>query len=364
MYRSRVIGQEEAGKYNEYIARAPKGHILQSYEWGEIKGRGEWQPIRVLLENERQEPQAAISLLKRDIPKLGRSIFYAPRGPVGDIHNPELLDALFAEVRNLAKKHRAVMLKIDPDVPAHDELFADYLRTRGFAGAEKGEGFEGVQPKHVFRLDISADEETLFQSFHPKTRYNIRLAQKKGVTINENCRKEDLPVFYEILKETTERDRFLVRPYPYFADLWDYLAPPGYLKLFMACYEGKPVAGTLAFLFGDKAWYIYGASSNSHRNVMPNYLLQWNMIKWAKANNCTLYDFRGVPGNLSEDNPLYGLFRFKKGFNGEYTEFIGEYDLIFSPFYYRLWTVLEPLYQKNIRRLLRWRKRVLAAKGS
>ena len=356
MYRSQIVGPEDRDKFNNYVAWAPKGHILQSYEWGEIKGCGEWQPIRLLLENERQEPQGAITILKRSIPRLGKAIFYAPRGPVGDIHNPVMLDALFNEVKLLAKKHRAVFLKIDPDVPAQDKLFFEYLQSRGFVSTEKGEGFEGVQPKHVFRLDIRADEETLFEQCHQKTRYNIRLAQKKGVTIHEDCSKDELPVFYEILKETTERDKFIVRPYGYFSDLWDYLVPPGYIKLFMAYYEGKPIAGTLAFLFGDKAWYIYGASSNSHRNVMPNYLLQWTMIKWAKANNCKLYDFRGVPGNLAEDNPLYGLFRFKKGFNGEYTEFIGEYDLIFSPLFYRLWTILEPLYQKNIRRLIRLKK--------
>jgi len=149
-----------------------------------------------------------------------------------------------------------------------------------------------------------------------------------------------------------------VRPYGYFSDLWGYLLPEGYLKLFMAYYEGQPIAGTLAFLFGDKAWYIYGASSNSARNVMPNYLLQWTMIKWAKENNCLMYDFRGVPGHVPEDHPLYGLYRFKKGFNGFYTEFVGEYDQVYSHFYYRLWNTLEPLYQKNIRRLIALKKKL------
>jgi len=358
MYYSRVIGPEEKDYFNEFVAHAPKGHILQSYEWGEIKGRGEWQPVRLLVEDKQGAPQAALSILKRRIPGLGKSIFYAPRGPVGDVDNWDLMDFMMGEVRKLARQQGAVFLKIDPDIPVDDHKFGRYLKSRGFVCAEKGEGFEGVQPRFVFRLDLTPDEETLFDRFHPKTRYNIRLAQKKGVEIRDNCSKEDLPVFYELLKETTERDKFLVRAYSYFSDLWDYLVPPGYFRLFMAYYEGRPVAGTLAFLFGKKAWYIYGASSNAYRNVMPNYLLQWTMIKWARQNDCTLYDFRGVPGELSEDNPLYGLYRFKKGFNGEYTEFIGEYDLVFSPFFYRLWHTLEPLYQKNIRRLIRFRKKL------
>lgn len=358
MYSSRLIGPDEKEYFNSFVASAPKGHILQSYEWGEIKGQGEWRPFRLLVEDSGGQPQAALSILKRRIPGLGKSIFYAPRGPVGDIHNEELLDFLWAEVKTLARKHQAVFLKIDPDVPKDDNQFSRYLKSRRFVSTEKGEGFEGVQPKFVFRLKLDKDEDTIFNDFHQKTRYNIRLAQKKGVEIKENCGKEELPIFFEILKETTERDKFLVRPYSYFSTLWDYLTPPGYLKLFMAYYEGKPIAGTLAFLFGPTAWYIYGASSNSYRNVMPNYLLQWTMIRWAKANNCSMYDFRGVPGNLSEDNPLYGLFRFKKGFNGDYTEFVGEYDLVFSPFYYWLWNTLEPVYQKNIRRLINLKKKL------
>ena len=101
--------------------------------------------------------------------------------------------------------------------------------------------------------------------------------------------------------------------------------------------EGAPIAGTLAIHYGDKVWYLYGASSNEHRNLMPNYLLQWRMIQWAVETGCRVYDFRGVSGNVSEDNPLYGLFRFKQGFGGDFTEFVGEEDLVLSPVIY--WAV-------------------------
>lgn len=362
MYQSRLIEPKEKALFNKFVASAPKGHILQSWQWGEIKGRGEWRPVRILVENEQGSPCAALTILQRRLPLLSKMIFYAPRGPVGDIDNWELMDFLFTAAMRLAESREAVFLKIDPDVPAENERFREYLRSRKFISAETGEGFEGVQPKYVFRLDITPPEEELFKSFHEKTRYNIRLAQRKGVEIKEDCTKEDLPVFYQLLKETTERDKFLVRPFAYFADLWKYLSPGGHIKLFMAYYEGAPIAGTLAFLFGDKAWYIYGASSNSHRNVMPNYLLQWTMIKWAQSQGCTMYDFRGVPGHLTEDNPLYGLYRFKKGFNGVYTEFIGEYDLVISPFWYKFWTRFEPFYQKNVRRLINLKKKMTKRK--
>ena len=174
--------------------------------------------------------------------------------------------------------------------------------------------------------------------------------------------RECLPEFYRILTTTATRDHFLIRPYSYFEGFYDHLHPVGQTELFMAYYEGEAIAGTLAFRMGDKAWYIYGASANSHRNLMPNYLIQWTMIEWAKAQGCTMYDFRGVPGHVAEDHPLYGLVKFKKGFGGKYTEFIGEYDLVFNSAKYGLYNFLEPIYQKNVRRVINLKKKLKGQK--
>ncbi|MBM7866536.1 peptidoglycan bridge formation glycyltransferase FemA/FemB family protein [Heliobacterium gestii] len=351
----RELGIQDKERFNRFMAEHPKGHVLQSWEWGDVKSRTGWQPHRLMVEEE-GTPLAAVSILKRRIPALGKHIFYAPRGPVIDPARPDVADRLLEGIAALARREKAVFLKIDPDVIEPAPAWTDYLRSRGFRLVDKGEGFEGVQPRHVFRLDISDDLEQVFARFHQKTRYNIRLAEKKGVVVDENCGKEELPGFYQVLKETCERDDFLVRAYSYFEDMWDNLVPAGMAKLFIARYQGEVIAGTLAFILGDKAWYIYGASSNRHRNVMPNYLLQWKMISWAKANGCTLYDFRGVPGHVGEDHPLYGLVRFKRGFNGDYVGFIGEYDRVYQPFFYHFWNVAEPMYQNLVRKILSRRK--------
>ena len=125
----------------------------------------------------------------------------------------------------------------------------------------------------------------------------------------------------------------MTRQPEYFAQMLDNLGE--HCRLYMAFSEGQPIAGTLAIHYGDKVWYLYGASSNEHRNLMPNYLLQWRMIQWAIETGCRVYDFRGVSGDLSEDNPLYGLYKFKKGFGGEFTEFVGEMDLVINkPVYF------------------------------
>jgi len=356
-FQARLMDSSEKAYFNRFIESSPKGHVLQTWEWGDLKAKTGWIPFRIMIEKEGQ-PVGAVTVLKRAIPLLKKNIFYAPRGPVLDIKEPGLFPFLLTKMKALAREHQVIFLKIDPDVPAHDLAWQDALKQAGFRSADKGEGFEGVQPKYVFRLDISPDSDQLMRNFHQKTRYNIRLAERKGVEIVETGTREDLPVFYRVLQETCERDHFLVRSYQYFEDLYDYLVPPGYAKLFLAKLGGKVIAGTLLLKLGDKAWYLYGASSNKERNAMPNYLIQWTMIQWAKSQGCTLYDFRGVPGQLTEENPLYGLYRFKKGFSGEFTEFIGEYDLVYQPAAYWLYQTLEPLYYHGVRKLIGLKKKL------
>lgn len=347
---ARWLEEEDKQLFNSFICNHPKGHAMQLWEWGEIKGRTGWKPWRLSLEVEGQVVAVA-TILERKLPLIGYSIFYCPRGPIADITDSEILKNLFYEIKKLAKRRKAILLKIDPDIAKDEDDFRKLLLDLGFRRLDKGKNFEGVQPKFVFRLDISPDEEALLANMHQKTRYNIRLATKKGVVIRVG-NKEDLPDFYRVLKETTERDNFLVRSYSYFEDLYDTLVPAGFAQLFIGEYQGKIIAGTLAFITGKKAWYIYGASSNSHRNVMPNYLIQWEMICWAKAHGCTLYDFRGVSGDLSEDNPLYGLYKFKKGFNGKFTEFIGEWDYVYRPLMYFVWKTAEKLYSGKLKGII------------
>ncbi len=347
----RLINEDERDKFNAFVAAAPKGHILQSFEWGEVKAATGWVPLRLVAEDS-GTIVAAVSLLERKVPIISKNIFYAPRGPVLDYGNTELFDYLLEEVRKLAALRGAFVLKIDPDIPSSNRDISGYLARKGFR-SQGNQDFEGIQPRYVFRMDIRPDLDQLFADLHSKTRYNVRLAQRKGVVIKEDCTREDLKFFYDILKTTAERDNFLIRSFSYFESLWDCLVEKGLAKLFMAEFEGNFIAGTLAFIFGDKAWYLYGASSNEHRNVMPNYLLQWTMITWAKKNNCTMYDFRGVPGNLTEDNPLYGLYRFKKGFGAEYVEFLGEFDRVYSPLAYKVYNTLEKAYSGGFKKIVR-----------
>ena len=202
----------------------------------------------------------------------------------------------------------------------------------------------------VFRLDIKdKTEEEVMAGFHQKWRYNIRLAGRKGVVIKEGTR-EDLKDFHKIMIETGNRDGFITRPLEYFEKMYDNMVPGGHMKLLMAYYEDKPISGVIPIFYGNKTWYLYGASSNQHRNLMPNYLLQWEMIKMAIARHDDIYDFRGVSGVVDENHPQYGLYRFKKGFGATFTEFVGEVYIPFKPFTYSLYKFSEKTF-RNLRGL-------------
>jgi len=311
----REATEQDRARYDDFVARFETGDLLQSFEWGDLKSRGGWRPVRVYAQ-ENGGIVAAASLLRRAIPKTGRCIMYAPRGPVLDTRNADLVKEFCGYIRQVAQRHRAILVKIDPPVPIDDIESAANLRAAGFRHVTL-EGFGGTQPTAVMQLDLDKSLDDLLASFKPKWRYNIRLAEKKGVTVRMDCDRSDLPAFYVLLKETCKRDGFLVRSLSYFEDMWDCLAPAGFLRLVLTYHEGIPVAGAIAFLFGDKAMYTYGASSNEHRNVMPNHLMQWTMIRWAKESGCKWYDFRGVSPKRDggEDDHLQGLNRFKEGFS-------------------------------------------------
>ena len=320
------ITDETLAEYEAFIASHPKGHFAQSSMWGKVKSAWTWRAIAV--RGEDGKIKGSCAFLIRKAPLVGAAMLYACRGPVCDLEDKATLDQLMEGAKALAKEVKGYVIKIDPDVSHENEAFRKLLESYGFILTGTGKNFEGAQPKFVFRLYLNGrTEEELLASFTQKHRYNIRLAVKKGVEV-KLCGPEMVDEFTRIMVETGVRDNFVTRDAAYFRRLLEKLGD--HARLYMAFHEGQAIAGTLAIWFGDKVWYLYGASSNQHRNLMPNYLLQWNMIQWAVEKGCRVYDFRGVSGDLSEDNPMYGLYKFKKGFNGDFTEFIGEMDWVLS----------------------------------
>lgn len=321
-------------RWNDFVAGHPAGDFQQAWEWGDLKARTGWVPLRVAVE-EQGAIVAGMQVLQRQAPG-GRCLFYGARGPLVPADRPDLLAGLLDQVRALARQRRALALKVDPAVPAPDEAFVGQLTSLGFRPAPNMTHFGGVQPRYVMKVDIGMTEEALLASFHPKWRYNIRLAEKKGVQIRPGTR-DDLPAFYEVLQETCRRDGFAVRGLSYYEHMWDLILAPGLGGLFLGTVGDELICGAITLALGPQAWYVYGASSNHLRNTMPNHLLQWEMMKWAQARGCTVYDMRGVAretGEGGEEGGLHGLNRFKRGFGAAYVEYVGEFDLVTSPLWY------------------------------
>lgn len=351
----REIFSEEKQLWNEFVSASPICDVLQSFEWGELKRKsGGWEPIRLAVEDG-GKIVGAVSILKRRLPHLNKCFFYASRGPVCDYSDSAVLQILLKAIEERAHKEGAILLKIDPPVTKDHVDTVAALRQAGFVESADDRGFGGIQPRCVMILDISSSLDDVFAGFKPKWRYNVRLAEKKGVEVRSDCTKDDLKRFYDVLKVTAQRDGFLVRGYSYYEHMWDELVVPGIARLFLTEYEGEVVAGALSFVFGNRCCYTYGASSNNHRNVMPNHLMQWRMIEWAKESGCSLYDFRGVSQIKDKDSGdhLSGLNRFKEGFGAQFVEYIGEFDLPYSRSWYWAWTVGKPRaisFMKSLRR--------------
>lgn len=314
----------------DFVRSHKNGHFMQMPCWADVKPLWNWRGICVYRDG---NIVAAMGILIRPLP-LGFSVLYAPRGPVCDRDDPQIWEELMEAIKKCAKKYRAIVLYTDPDEPDANEDFRNSMRQRGFRETTDA-GFGNIQPQHVFRLDLALREEAeVLKAFHPKTRYNIGVAKKWGVSVREYSGADMIPDFilenfHQLMQTTGQRDHFHIRGLPYFRELLHALQEDA--RIYVAYLRGQPIAGAIEVFCGKKAWYLYGASSNEHRNAMPNYLLQWTMIRAALERGCEMYDFRGVPGVIFPDDPLYGLYRFKKGFGGTYTKFTGLFTFTFHP---------------------------------
>ena len=324
---TQIVDINNAAELDAFTEKHENGHFLQTSLWGKVKS--DWKWFGVICRNDSGEITGTLAVLLRKISKLPYHMMYAPRGPVCGFDDKETFIALIEAAKQEGKKYNAYELKIDKDVPDDNEEYRAIALSQGFRFKGKTINFEDFQCRCVIRILLNGrNEDEVFAAFHSDHRRKIRIAMKNNVEIKIHG-SEMAETFYQIMKETCERDGFELRSAAYFAKILDVFGDKA--RLYMAYYEGQPIAGAISVLWGNKVWYFYGASSNSNRKVMPNYLLQWEMIKWAIETNCKIYDFRGVAGVIDESNPLFGLYRFKHRFDGTYIEFMGEMDLITKP---------------------------------
>jgi lipid II:glycine glycyltransferase (peptidoglycan interpeptide bridge formation enzyme) len=297
---------------------------------------------------------AASFLIRRLHPRLPVAVAYVPKGPILDWSDAELVEAVLARLEYEARVAGAIFVKIDPDVRGDTEsgqAVTATLTRRGWRPSA-----EQIQYRNTVISDLTSGEDELLAAMKPKWRYNIRLAERRGVLVRDGT-VADLPTFYAMYAETGSRDGFLVRPFAYYRAVWErFWADPsgtghgGLGHLFLAEVEGQAVAGLILFRFGPTAWYFYGASTSRARELMPNHALQWAAMRWAKAVGCVRYDWWGAPNELDESDPMWGVFRFKQGFGGEFAPWIGAWDYPINRLAYWGYTVAMPKVLATMRR--------------
>jgi peptidoglycan pentaglycine glycine transferase (the first glycine) len=203
-------------------------------------------------------------------------------------------------------------------------------------------------------IDLLLSEDDLLSRMKQKTRYNILLAKRNGVVIRKGGR-EDFPGLYHMYTQTALRDGFIIRDENYYQYVWNLLYEAGMAVPLIAEVDGKPISAIILFIFAKKTYYFYGMSTGEHRDKMPNHLLQWDAILYAKSQGCQVYDFWGAPDKFDEEDSMWGVYRFKEGFSGEILSGIGAWDFIVNRTLFSVYTQFIPALLSIMRRFGRKR---------
>ncbi len=369
--------------WNERLAAMPEPHFLQTEHWARVKERFGWRayylwwtPTRFFSSDvppaDLPVDVVAMTLfLQRRIPIGGfaarLSIGYAPKGPVMSSWEDETLATrVLNDMEGFARRQGAIFLKIDPDVPlgwgvpgeteatqtSVGLLWQDNLRARGWLYSS-----EQIQFRNTVLVDLRPDEEIILKRMKQKTRYNIRLAARRGVQVRV-ARPQDWDLLYHMYAETARRDGFIIRETDYYRTVWQTFATDGeasapWCESLIAEVAGEPVSGVSIMHFAGRAYYFYGMSLSSHREKMHTYLLQWEAMRRARLAGCTRYDLWGAPEVFDESDSMWGVYRFKHGLGGQVLRTLGAWDYPAHPLWSRLYFDIMPKMRKIMRQRTR-----------
>jgi len=319
----REITDKDKAAFNKLAS-----HPLQSFEWGEFR---KLTGVKVVRKGvfEKNKLVSGIQATIHPLPKINWNIGYFPKGRMPDEHQLEVL-------RQIGKKNKCIFIKLEPDVGATiekhqiqlsaEKAIEEFLRKEG---CKKG---RPLFTKYSFQLDLKKSEDELLKKMHSKTRYNIRLAGRKGVKVVVDNSEENFKLFlYLLFQETLPRQGFYAHTPDYYKNLWEMLKPAGMVHLLRAYWKKETLAIFMVFIFNKKIYYPYGASTRKYRELMAPNLLMWEAIKFGRKQGCELFDMWGSLGpEANKKDPWYGFHKFKQGYGGDLVEFIGSYDLVLN----------------------------------
>jgi lipid II:glycine glycyltransferase (peptidoglycan interpeptide bridge formation enzyme) len=346
-----AIVEPDPAEWDEFSAQHPYGHLLQSAGWGALKQQVGWATRRVLIIGP-AGPQAGAQLLLRR--RLGLSVAYVPRGPL--MADDQAANALLlATLDQLARRARAVFLRLEPNMLEGDEradISHSALLAQGFRTAVP------IQPRSTLHLNLAPEPDQLLAAMSKGHRADIRRAARADVSVRCGECTADLGAFFTIMEQTGARASFAIHSRSYYQAAWDLFAHRSggkHAQLFLAERNGAALAACLIFAWAGAGLYLYGGSSEEGLKSGANHALQWRALQWARERGCRLYDFWGVPDQFgqaaatqdeterqrlqeaAQSDPLYGVFRFKKGFGGQVVRYLPAYDRVYLPPLYALW---------------------------
>lgn len=324
------MAEIKPSEWDNFLAQYPNAHILQTSTWGQLKAEFGWQVIYI-----NSQSCGAQVLVKQFLP--GVRFAYIPKGPVGVNWH-----ALWPEIDKTCQQRKCVLLKIEPDIWTEND--EKYALAAGQIPANFVHSKHSIQPLRSLVIDISGTEEQILAQMKQKTRYNINLAVKKNVVVKPHS---NMGAFFHLMEITGQRDQFGIHNLAYYQRAYDLFRAHDRCQLLLAEYDGSPLGAIIVFRNGSRAWYFYGASSNTHRDRMPNHLLQWEAMCWAKSQGCREYDLWGVPDEdldtleanfTKRDDGLWGVYRFKRGFGGVLKRSVGPWDKVYNPMLYKIYS--------------------------
>jgi len=315
--------------WDAMVAQDPRGHLLQTWAWGDLKSAFGWDAVRTAIVQDGSLVAGAQTLYRR----LGPfSVAYIPKGPALLEDDLAVSNALWQALRAQARARHSAWIMCEPEWYDQEAGRKSWLASRGL-----GPTHLTIQPRRTIVVDLAPSEDDLLAAMKPKWRYNIRLSMRRGVEV-EQVGAGGIDAFFEMMRITGQRDEFGIHTKDYYRTALELFLAQSRAALFVATYEGRALAALMPFAFNGQAWYMYGASSNEHRELMPNHQLQWRAMRWAKDLGCTTYDLWGIPDakpdNEGEPAELSGVGRFKAGFGGRVVRYVGAYvDVLNRPVY-------------------------------
>lgn len=319
-----TVDLHNAQVLDAFVAVHPNGHYAQTSAWGRVKADWDW--LGLIAREADGTILGTMAILKRKL-RFGRScLLYAPRGPVCDHGDKKIFCELLTAAKCIARDCNAYALRIDPAVGEENAEFLSFVTELGFS-CNRATDFSLYQPRMCYLLDLKGHSaESLLANYHRSTRYHLHLALRNDVTVRIGG-EEDLPTFCEMMAQTAEKNGFEVPKYAHFRALLAHTNT----KLYLAEHLGVPIAAAMMLLCGKQASFLYSCSCTNALKLHPNELLQYAMHCDALKAGCESFDFRGVEGYPTPENPKFGLHRYKQSFGASFTAYIGQLDLILKP---------------------------------